>query len=263
VSRWHNAFYAFAGDFDSRENGSILSPIVPIRNVNCSRSGTLRAMAIATLRKAAVFLASLPNQQAAELLATLSPEQAAAVSAEMGAIEAIDRDEQEAVVREVAAFDAPEVNVVEPPKPDPFEFLHNISADDLLALIGDEHPQTIALILSQLPTEQAAGVIAALSAERQTSVVARIAKLDQPSQEVIAEVADSIHRRVVGPVSVPISRGMARVVKMFGAMRPATERKLLGGIAEADPELLHAIRCAMFGPDVAAFAESNITGAAC
>jgi flagellar motor switch protein FliG len=50
---------------------------------------------------------------------------------------------------------------------------------------------------------------------------------------------------------------------MFGAMRPATERKLLGGIAEADPDLLRQIRRAMFGADVMACAEWNASGAAC
>ena len=224
-------------------------------------------MAIATLRKAAVFLASLPNEQAAALLAKLSPEQAAAVSAEMAAIGPVDR-------RGARGGDAGfrRVRALSQRLPDrrrcaanasPFEFLHGIEANDLLALIGDEHPQTIALVLSQLPAEQAAGAIAALSPDRQASVIARIARIDQPSPEIVAEVAGAVHRRLAGPVSVPISRGMARVVKMFGAMRPATERKLLGGIAQADPDLLRAIRRAMFGPDVAACGESNLSGAAC
>jgi len=220
-------------------------------------------MAIATLRKAAVFLASLPNRQAAALLAKLSPEQAAAVSAEIAAIDAVDREEQAAVLWDFAAVGPLNPRDDVPAKASPFEFLHGIEANDLLALVGDEHPQTIALVLSQLPVEQAAGAIAALSPDRQASVVARIARIDQPSAEIVAEVAGAVHRRLAGPVSVPISRGMARVVKMFGAMRPATERKLLGGIAQADPELLRAIRRAMFGPDVAACGESIFSGAAC
>ena len=39
---------------------------------------------------------------------------------------------------------------------------------------------------------------------------------------------------------------------MLNAMRPATERKLLGHIAQSDPDLLGEIRRAMFGDDVAA-----------
>jgi flagellar motor switch protein FliG len=220
-------------------------------------------MAIATLRKAAVFLASLPNQQAVAMLAELSPEQAAAVSTEMAAIGPVDRDEQAAVLRDFAASNSSQAEDRRAATASPFEFLHGIEANDLLSLVGDEHPQTIALVLSQLPAEQAAAVIAVLSPDRQASVIARIARTDRPTAEIVAEVAGAIHRRLGGPVSVPISRGMARVVKMFGAMRPATERKLLGGIAQADPELLRAIRRAMFGPDVAGCAESVFSAAAC
>jgi len=60
-------------------------------------------MAIAALRKAAVFLTSLPKPQAAGLLAKLSPEEAAAVSTAMAAIGRVSREEVEAVVREFAA----------------------------------------------------------------------------------------------------------------------------------------------------------------
>ena len=220
-------------------------------------------MAIATLRKAAVFLASLPKQQAAELLAKLSPEQAAAVSSEMAAMGPVAREEQQAAMREFAVSGSFRDEDRRVTKSSPFAFLHDMNADDLLALLGDEHPQTMALVLSQLPAEQAAKVIAALSPDRQASVIARIARIDQPNPEIIAEVAAALHRRLAGPLRVPVSSGMARVVKMFGAMRPSTERKLLGGIAQADPALLQAIRRAMFGADVAACGDWNFSGAAC
>jgi flagellar motor switch protein FliG len=219
-------------------------------------------MAIAALRKAAVFLGSLPDEQAAGLLAKLSPEQAAAVSAEAAAMGPVNREEQEAVIQEFAACGSSQADNGLPTGVSPFTFLQDTEANDLLGAIGNEHPQTIALILSQLPAEQAAGVIALLSPDQQASVIARIAKIDQPSQEIVAEVAEAVHRRLAGPVRIPVSRGMSRVVKMFGSMRPKTERKLLGGIAQADPELLRAIRRAMFGPDVAACGEWNLTAAA-
>jgi flagellar motor switch protein FliG len=222
----------------------------------------VHAMASASLRKAAVFLASLPDQQAVGLLAKLSPDGAAALSAEMTALGTVDNEEQEAAIRDFVVSASPPPS--EPPAEQlsPFAFLNGVKANDLLAAIGSEQPQTIALVLSQLPAEQAADMIALLSPEQQASIVARIARIDQPSREIIAEVAEAVRCRIVGPVRVPIARGMARLVKMFGSMRPATERKLLSGIAQADPELLRAIRCAMFGPDVAACGEWNFTAAA-
>jgi hypothetical protein len=244
-----------------RRTAQVSSLNRPITGRVPSRARILRAMAIAALRKAAVFLGSLPERQATGLLAKLSPAEAAAVSAELAAMGPIDRQEQEAVIGELAGSDTSEVRDGPAAAVSPFVFLDGIAVDELLAAIGDERPQTIALILSQLPAEQAAGVIAALPPRQQAAVVARLARIEQPIGEIVAEVADAVHRRLAGPVRAPIGRGMVRLVKMFGAMRPATERKLLGGVAQADPELLRAIRRAMFGPDVAACGEWSLTAA--
>ena len=56
---------------------------------------------------------------------------------------------------------------------------------------------------------------------------------------------------------------MTNVVKMLNVMVPAAERRLLGDLAQADPDLHREIRRAMFGADVAACGEWNVTGAAC
>lgn len=215
-------------------------------------------MELSALRKAAVFLGSLPDSQAAGLLAVLSPDQSAAVMAEMAAMGTINDQEQEVVVGELVHSEAVEQAAVER---SPFDFLAGLSVDDLLVVLGDEHPQTIALVLGQLPVERAAALIPELSPKQQASVIARIARSERPSREVAAEVAHSLRRRLVAPVRVSIARGMRRLVKMFGSMRPATERKLLGTVAQADPELLHAIRVAMFGPDVATCGDWNLTAA--
>jgi flagellar motor switch protein FliG len=220
-------------------------------------------MAITALRKAAILLSSLPQPQAAALLAKLSREEAAAVSAEMAAIGQVNREEEDAVMREFATagvFRAERATVADA---SPLAFLHGLDVQDLLTLIGNEHPQTIALVLSLLPGRQAAEALAALSAEQQASVIGRIAATEQPSREIIDELANAIRRRLSGPVRVPIGRGPARVAKMFAAMRPAVERKLLESIAHADPDLLRKIRRAIFGADVAACGEEGASNAAC
>ncbi len=219
-------------------------------------------MAIAAVRKAAIFLKCLPKPQAAALLATLSRTEAAAVSAEMATIGEVSGEEEDAVIREFAAgaFRAEKNRAAEA---SPFAFLHGLDAQELLTLIGDEHPQTIALVLSQLPARQAAETLAVLSAAQQASVVSRIATTEQPSREIVGELAAAIRRRLSGPVRDRVGKGLSSVAKMFGAMRPAAERKLLQGIAQADPELLRKIRLAMFGADVAACAEENLSSAAC
>jgi flagellar motor switch protein FliG len=219
-------------------------------------------MAIAARRKAAVLLKTLPQPQAAALLAKLSREEAAAVADETAAIGQIAREEEDAVICEFAAA-GHLANNCHSVAASPFAFLHGLDAQQLLTLIGDEHPQTIALVLSQLPARQAAETLAALPPQQQASVISRIATTEQPNLEIVEEVATAIHHRLSGPVRAPIAKGLSRVARMFGAMRPAAERKLLEGIAQADPALLQKIRRAIFGADVAACAESSANAASC
>ena len=58
----------------------------------------------------------------------------------------------------------------------PFEFVRKTDATQLINFIQDEHPQTIALILSYLAPQQAALIVSALPPERQADVAKRIAR---------------------------------------------------------------------------------------
>ena len=62
--------------------------------------------------------------------------------------------------------------------------------------IQDEHPQTIAMILSYLTASQAAMVLGALPPEKQADVAKRIAMMDRTSPDVIKEVERVLERRL-------------------------------------------------------------------
>ena len=83
----------------------------------------------------------------------------------------------------------------------PFEFVRKADASQLLNFIQDEHPQTIALILSYLPASQAASVIGALPPEKQSDVAKRIAIMDRTSPDVIKEVEDILERKLASLVN--------------------------------------------------------------
>jgi flagellar motor switch protein FliG len=221
-------------------------------------------MATSSLHKATVLLLSLSREQAAQLLDRLEPEQVAAVTAEMRSLREVDSVEQEAVVREFAAASATCLGRRRPAGVAPFQFLNNVGSDDLLHLIADEHPQTVALILSYLPPRQAAAVLAGLPPEGQLSVVCRIAAMDQPSPEVIRDVEQGLRNRLCTADGQPAdNRGVASVVKMLNVMEPKAERRLLGELTEAAPELMREIRRVMFGVDVADCQQQSVAEAAC
>ena len=83
----------------------------------------------------------------------------------------------------------------------PFEFIRKTEASQLLNFIQDEHPQTIALILSYLPAGQAAQIVAALPLEKQADVAKRIATMDRTSPDVIKEVERVLERKLASLVN--------------------------------------------------------------
>ena len=70
----------------------------------------------------------------------------------------------------------------------PFEFIRKTDPSQLLNFIQDEHPQTIALILSYLPASQSSMIISALPPDRQSDVAKRIAVMDRTSPDVVKDV---------------------------------------------------------------------------
>ena len=63
----------------------------------------------------------------------------------------------------------------------PFEFIRKTEPSQVLNFIQDEHPQTIAMILSYLSAGQASLIIGALPPEKQADVAKRIAMMDRTS----------------------------------------------------------------------------------
>lgn len=220
-------------------------------------------MAISNLRKAAVLLQSLSKEQAAALLGKLEPQQAAAVTAEMSELPEVDNAERDAVTQEFAEAGVQQTRQRQTIDHAPFEFLYDIDGHALLDLLADEHPQMIAMVLSCLSPSQAATVIAELTPDQQLSVVCRIATMTEPSPEAVRDVEQGLHRRLFGaPRRAASHCGVASVIRMLNVMEPATERKLLGDLAEAAPELVREIRRVMFGVDVPIYSPGDLAKAA-
>ena len=112
----------------------------------------------------------------------------------------------------------------------------------------DEHPQTIALILSHIQPQQAAEIIKGLPPERQLSVIRRVATMGQTSPEIIKEVERGLEHRMSSVVSQQFENagGVPSVAGMLNVIDRATERSLLENLSREDPELVEEIRRLMF-----------------
>ncbi|MGY8766935.1 MAG: hypothetical protein ACKVH8_00720 [Pirellulales bacterium] len=160
------------------------------------------------LRKAAVILMSLPEESAADLMGRMSPKQVELVCIEIAQIDKLGGTEQESAILSFAEQNPNQLsetgggiglakslvtkalgkgasetldNVRQTVESIPFGFLRKVDSQNILTFISEEHPQTIALILSHLPSGYGAEIIAGLPADRQLSVIRRIANRGKPT----------------------------------------------------------------------------------
>ncbi len=232
-------------------------------------------MASLEVRKAAILLMSLPDDQAALLLNKLAPKEVEAVSIEIAKISGITGEEQESVIQDFAASKPTGLsgrsgglevakNLVERAlgkgatatldtvrhsiEGNPFDFLQKVDSQNLLTFIVDEHPQTIALILSHLPPPQAAEIIAGLPADRQLSVIRRVATMGQTNPEIIKAVETGLEHRMSSVMSQQFENagGVASVAEILNVIDRTTERNVLANLSQEDPDLVEEIRRLMF-----------------
>ena len=130
----------------------------------------------------------------------------------------------------------------------PFEFVRKTDASQLLNFIQDEHPQTIALILSYLSPMQASMIISALPPERQSDVAKRVAMMDRTSPDIIKEVEKILESKLANLVNqdYTIIGGVDAVVEILNAVDRGTEKHIMETLEIEEPELADEIRKKMF-----------------
>ncbi len=130
----------------------------------------------------------------------------------------------------------------------PFEFVRKTDASQLLNFIQDEHPQTIALILSYLSSGQASTIISSLAPDKQADVAKRIAQMDRTSPDVIKEVEKVLERKLASLVNqdYTIVGGVDSIVEILNTVDRGTEKHIMETLEIEEPELADEIRRKMF-----------------
>ena len=130
----------------------------------------------------------------------------------------------------------------------PFEFVRKTDATQLINFIQDEHPQTIALILSYLSPQQAGQIISALAPDRQADVAKRIAVMDRTSPDIIKEVEKVLESKLASLVNqdYTIIGGVDSVVEILNSVDRGTEKHIMESLEIEEPELADEIRKKMF-----------------
>jgi len=130
----------------------------------------------------------------------------------------------------------------------PFDFARRADPSQILNFIQNEHPQTIALILSYLEAEQAGMILSALPQEMQADIAKRIATMDSTSPEVISEIEAVLERKLSSTVTQDHTEtgGVDAVVEVLNGVDRTTEKTILDALEIQDPELAEEIRKRMF-----------------
>lgn len=237
-----------------------------------------KSEAVASLRKAAVLLIVLGEQASADIVQQLGEDDVQAVSREVAKITAISSEQAEGVLEEFhqltlagdylarGGIDFARKLLLRAFSPDvakrlmdrlskalgsdaaSFDAIQKADPQQLAKFIHNEHPQTIALVLSHLNPSQAAALLISLPPEMRADIAQRMASLDQISPEIIMKIASVIGGKLktLGEFSRESYGGVRAVAEMLNRLDSGSSRGILDGIEQQDANLVETIRHLMF-----------------
>jgi flagellar motor switch protein FliG len=116
-------------------------------------------------------------------------------------------------------------------------------------LIRNEHPQIIAIVMSFLDPDQAAGVLAEFHDPRvRNDVIMRIATLEGIQPNALQELDEILERQLAGNTNLKSSSlgGVKKAADILNFVDGAIEAEVIEGIQNADEDLAQEIQDNMF-----------------
>ena len=228
------------------------------------------------LRKAAILFVSLEEDVASSIFKQLPDEDAELISKEIAEMGMVRKEDIRAVVEEFRDLATVcqyvkeggveyAVRLIEKSFPQvkayrltrllenqkqniPFVFLKNTETESLLTFLGEEHPQTIALVLSYMEAGKAAEILIKSPPEKQFDIVRRIAALEHTSPEAIRHVESGLRRYLASLAFEEFQEvgGIRTVAELLNVMDRATSKAILENMEEESPETADEIKKLMF-----------------
>lgn len=132
----------------------------------------------------------------------------------------------------------------------PFGFLRHLNVQQLANFLANEHPQTVALLLSYLQADKAAQVLSTLDPEMAADVAQRVATMDRAHPDIVNEV-ESVLRRKLSAVLQPAREtqavgGLDVLVNLLKKSSRTTEKAIVEALEDNEPELAELVKKKMF-----------------
>ncbi|HEX4462821.1 MAG TPA: FliG C-terminal domain-containing protein [Polyangia bacterium] len=134
----------------------------------------------------------------------------------------------------------------------PLELIKNARTATVAELLGEEHPQVAAVILSQLPRAQAAEILLVMTKEQQSDLLGRIASLETVPPHMVELASEALAKALAaaGALSEESDSkefdGIAFAAELLNELGPTDSERLLGALGESNAKLAPRIREAMF-----------------
>ncbi len=226
--------------------------------------------------KCAVFLMSLGESEAAEVLKQLSPKEVQKISTAMASMKPLTKEQISTVFDEFHQLAGERTSVGSNSSDYIKKMLNQALGDDKAAglierilhggdtsgieslkwmdavgiaeLISNEHPQIIATILAHLEPDQCAGVLNALTERTRNDVILRIATLDGVQPLALRELNDVLTKLLMGSATTKkrIKGGTKATAEILNYVGGATEASVIEAMRAYDPELAQKILDEMF-----------------
>ncbi|WP_019022113.1 MULTISPECIES: flagellar motor switch protein FliG [unclassified Thioalkalivibrio] len=226
--------------------------------------------------RAAVFMMSLGEDSAAEVMRHMGPKEVQKIGAAMANMERISRTDVNAVledfsghVREQTALGIGADDYVR-------SVLQNALGEDkaeglidrillgrnskgidalkwldpraIADMLRNEHPQIVAIVMSHLDADQAAETLSYLPKRVQSDVVMRIATLDGVQPSALQELDDILDRQLSGNNTAKTSMvgGVKTAADIMNLMDGSREAEIMDTVSEMDQDLAGRIEELMF-----------------
>ena len=231
---------------------------------------------LSPIRKAAVLLAALDAKAAGAMLRQLPERALEEVTRELATMQPVDKSVRDEVLSEfyqgivgqqwgcegglprvqaLLKAGLPEEQAAkllsqlsQQVRKAPFSFLQKVESANLLTFIQEEHPQTIALIVSHLSYAKASEILNGLPGPKQVEVVKRVAGMTNTNPEIVREVEQGLELRLSSMLTQSFEKigGVPSVAEMLNLTDRTTEKAIMEGLEDESPELVDEIRRLMF-----------------
>lgn len=235
-----------------------------------------QARPLTGIQKAAILLIALGPDISAKVMKNLTDEEVEQISLEISSIQKVEPEIKEEIIEQFhqitvaqdyisqggvsyakmlleKAFGEQEaMNIINRLTSSlqvrPFDFARKADPGQILNFIQNEHPQTIALVLSYLDPEQAGQILSELEEDVQADIARRIATMDSTPPDIVSNIERILEQKISSSLIDDYTQtgGIQSVVDVLNQVDRSTERTILETLEIQDPELSEEIKKRMF-----------------